>query len=252
MKLKQVLKPLVPKAVVELRRRHAAARIDAQFARMTPSEVFTHVYSKRLWGAGRDERDYCSGEGSRNEAIVGPYVAAVRKFLSNFASKPDVVDLGCGDFHVGRQLRDVCGSYTACDVVADLIARNERTFVALGVDFRTVDLVSDELPGGEVAILRQVLQHLDNAQIALIVPKLYKYRWLVLTEHLPESLSFRPNRDKPMGPGVRVRYGSGVVLTAPPFSLQAHGRTTLCSVPGTPGVILTLAYRLRPGALTTP
>ncbi|HTV72974.1 MAG TPA: hypothetical protein VME66_04630 [Candidatus Acidoferrales bacterium] len=231
--------------MVELHRRHAAARLDARFARMAPSEVFTDVYSKRLWGGGRDERGYCSGEGSRNEAMVGPYVAAVRKFLREFPTKPDVVDLGCGDFHVGKQLREDCDSYTACDVVADLVARNERMFGSLGVDFRTVDLVSDELPGGEVAILRQVLQHLGNAQIALIVPKLYKYRWLILTEHLPEALSFHPNRDKPTGPGVRVRHGSGVVLTAPPFNLRTHARTTLCSVPGAPGVILTVAYRLQ-------
>lgn len=245
MKLKQVLKPLVPKAMVDLRRRRIAARLDAQFARMTPSEVFTRVYSERLWGAGLDERDYYSGEGSRNGAMVRPYVAAVRTFLADFATKPDVVDLGCGDFYVGRQLRDLCGSYIACDVVPDLIARNRRMFGSLGVDFRTVDLVSDELPNGDVAILRQVLQHLDNAQISLIVPKLQRYRWLVFTEHLPEALSFRPNRDKPIGPGVRVRHGSGVVLTAPPFNLKSYGRTPLCSVPGAPGVILTLAYRLQ-------
>lgn len=249
MNLKQALKPLVPKAMIDLRRRRVAARLDAQFARMTPSEVFTRVYGERLWGAGLDERDFCSGAGSRNGAIVGPYVAAVRKFLSEFASKPDVVDLGCGDFNVGSQLRDVCGSYTACDVVADLIARNQRIFGSLGVDFQTVDLVSDELPRGDVAILRQVLQHLDNAQITLIVRKLYKFRWLVFTEHLPETLSFRPNRDKPIGPGVRVWSGSGVVLTAPPFNLKPCERTTLCSVPGAPGVILTLAYRLQPGEL---
>jgi len=246
MKLKQVLKPLVPRAVVDLHRRHAAARIDARFARMAPSEVFTHVYSKRMWGTGPDERDYCSGEGSRNEAMVGPYVAAVREFLAGFSAKPDVVDLGCGDFHVGKQLRDACGSYTACDVVADLIERNERTYRSLDVDFRTVDVVSDELPRGQVAFLRQVLQHLSNAQIALIVPKLYQYRWLVLTEHLPEALSFQPNRDKPIGPGVRVRDGSGVVLTASPFHLKSNGRTSLCSVQGAPGVIVTMAYRLQP------
>lgn len=245
MNLKRVLKPLVPRTLIEVHRRRLAARIDAQFADMPPSEVFTDVYHRRLWGGGRDERDFCSGEGSHNDAIVAPYIAAVRKFLSEIRGRRDVVDLGCGDFHVGRQVRDVCGTYVACDVVADLIARNQRVFASLGVDFRTVDLTGDELPVGEIALLRQVLQHLSNAQIARILPKLYQYRWLVLTEHLPEKLSFRANRDKPAGPGVRVRYGSGIVLTAPPFSFKTYGQTVLCSVPAAPGVIQTVAYKLR-------
>lgn len=243
--LKRLLKPLVPRVLIEVHRRRLAVRIDAQFADKSPSEVFTDVYQKRLWGAGRDERDFCSGDGSRNDAIVGPYVAAVRRFLSEIRSRPDVVDLGCGDFHVGKQLRDVCGGYIACDIVSDLIARNQRVFGSLGVEFRTVDLTGDELPGGEIALLRQVLQHLSNAQIARILPKLYRYRWLVLTEHLPEKLSFRANRDKPAGPGVRVRHGSGIVLTAPPFNFKTYGQAVLCSVPAGTGVIQTIAYRLQ-------
>ncbi len=220
-------------------------RIDAQFAEKSPTEAFGDVYRRRLWG-GTDDRDFCSGEGSRNEAIVSPYVGAVRRFLCEFPNKPSVVDLGCGDFNVGSRLRDACGPYIACDVVDALIERNERKFASLQVEFRKLDLVSDELPPGDVALLRQVLQHLSNAQIARIVPKLYRYRWLILTEHLPEGLQFRPNRDKPMGPGVRVRYGSGIVLTKPPFGLKPVAQKVLCSVSAAPGVIVTCAYRLSP------
>jgi hypothetical protein len=93
-------------------------------------------------------------------------------------------------------------------------------------------------------MLRQVLQHLSNAQIATIVPKLYRYHWLIVSEHLPSSGRFTANRDKPIGPGIRERFGSGVVLTKPPFTLRTLEERTLCLVPETSGVIRTVAYRL--------
>jgi SAM-dependent methyltransferase len=244
MTLKNVVRPLLPRAVVDAWRARAAARIDARFAHLPPITVFSEIYRQRLWGTS-DESPYCSGRGSHNEAVLQPYLHSVREFLSQFPVKPDVVDLGCGDFNVGAQLRDRCARLVACDVVAELIAYNHTAFKHLDVSFMQLDITSDALPAGDVALVRQVLQHLSNDQIARVARKLGQYSWVVVTEHLPRVSNFTANLDKPAGPGVRLRLRSGVDLTRPPFNLSALAQLALCSVSDSSGVLHTTAYQLR-------
>lgn len=243
--LKQLLKPLARSSLVATLQQRAAARSERRFANMSPAEVFSEIYRRKLWGSAANSQ-YCSGQGSHYVSIVGPYVTAVRAFLAEFAGKPDVVDLGCGDFNVGSQLRDRCGRFIATDVVGELVARNARDFAHLGVEFRCVDIIADDLPAAEVAFLRQVAQHLSNAQIASIIPKLSRYRWVVVSEHLPSDPGFTANYDKALGSGVRMSNGSGVVLTEPPFNLKAVEQKTLCSVrlDEMSGMVQTIAYRM--------
>ena len=48
-----------------------------------------------------------------------------------------------------------------------------------------------------------------------------KYKYLIITEHLPEEEGyFRPNIDKITGPNIRIQSNSGVILTEPPFNLK--------------------------------
>jgi SAM-dependent methyltransferase len=241
--LKNLIRPLLPRAAINLWRASKAARIDARFARQSPAEVFSAVYRDRLWSAG-DLADFSSGAGSHAEQVVRPYVDAVRAFLSDLPGKPDVVDLGCGDFCVGARLRDAAAGFIACDVVAELIERNRKMFAPLDVDFRCLDIVADPLPPGDVVFLRQVLQHLSNAQVGAVLGKLHAYSWAVITEHLPKKRGFRANTDKPVGPGTRLRSASGIVVTQAPFQLAVRAEQTLCAIEDDVGLILTVAYRL--------
>jgi hypothetical protein len=246
--LKKLVRPLVPAPVISAWRRYAEARIDQRFARSTPAEVFSAVYRERLWGTTAD-RDYCSGTGSHEDAFVTPYVAGVTAFLAEFPELQAALDLGCGDFNIGAHLVNAFSSYVAVDVVPELIEHNARRFAHLRVQFQCRDIVADDLPRADVVFLRQVLQHLSNAQIAAVVPKLSRYPWLIVTEHFPAKPLFRPNVDKPIGPGVRQRFGSGVVLTAAPFNLPAVEARELCVVPCAAGNIHTVAYRIAPTQL---
>jgi hypothetical protein len=242
--IKTLVRPLLPQTVVDLWRARAAARIDARFSQLPPADIFGEIYRRRLWG-GTSVADYCSGEGSHNEAILRPYVQAVRAFLEGFDLKPDVADLGCGDFNVGSRVRDACARFVACDVVAGLIDRNSGRFAGLDVSFSQLDITASALPEADVAFLRQVLQHLNNQQIASVVRKLGQYSWVVVTEHVPRNRNFPANLDKSTGPGVRLRFGSGVVLTRAPFDLRPLEQRLLCSIPETSGLVQTIAYRLR-------
>ena len=213
-------------------------RYAREFLGQEPRQIFSEIYRKKLWG-GRFSIGPCSGSGSRDPTMVAPYVEAVRCFLSKLGG-PSVVDVGCGDFHVGSRLVTCAGRYIGCDVVDFVIAENQRRHP--GVEFVVCDAVTDDLPRGDVVLVRQVLQHLNNRQVAQILPKLCNYRYAIITEHIPGFADFIPNLDKAAGPDHRVNFGSGLVLTEPPFNLRADNIRVLCEVTEFGGIIQTTLY----------
>jgi methyltransferase family protein len=187
--------------------------------RRPAAEVFTEAYETNVWGGQPGE--LYSGDGS-GEEFAGPYCAYLRDFISRSGpAHVTIVDLGCGDFRVGRELVSSATDYIGVDVVPALIERNRRAYGAANVAFACADIVNDELPAGDVCLLRQVLQHLSNAEIQRIIPKLAQYRDVFVTEHYPSPESgLVPNRDKPHGPDIRMDENSAVCLDKPPFGLR--------------------------------
>jgi 2-polyprenyl-3-methyl-5-hydroxy-6-metoxy-1,4-benzoquinol methylase len=239
--------PRIVKALHERnvqREKRTLQRIYAKYGDLTTQQVFTKIYEEGEWGKSPDRsQKYFSGLGSREEVVVATYIDAVSKFLSSFERKPDVVDLGCGDFYVGSNLRRLCAGYTACDIVQPLIDMNKEKYKMLDVDFRVLDLTVDELPPADVVFLRQVLQHLSNEQVKNALQKVTSnYKYLILTEHLPGSDDFVHNVDKPAGPTTRLRGNSGVVLTSPPFNLAPKAQKVLCQVSVASTLIRTTLY----------
>src|SRR5690606_27522334 len=113
------------------------------------------------------------------------------------------------------------------------------------LEFQVLDIATDDLPSGDVAILRQVLQHLSNAEIKRVVEKLYRFKAVILTEHLPEG-DFEPNKDIISGQGIRLKKQSGVDIVAPPFNFKFREEKQLLSVkhPGFKGVVVTTLYSI--------
>ncbi|MGJ8642767.1 MAG: methyltransferase domain-containing protein [Luteolibacter sp.] len=176
----------------------------------------------------------------------------LKKHSNDFGFREMVfVDLGCGDMNVGKQLIPLCKSYTGADVVRYVIERNRSVFKDLSTDFVHCDIVNDQLPDGDVCFLRQVLQHLSNDQIRAILPKLRKYRFVYITEHVPKDWNgVSPNLDKPQGRGIRLDQGSGIDLTKNPFGIPEGEIDVVLEVAGNsnssgldPGVIRTLLFR---------
>ena len=189
------------------------------------------------------------GSGSHSPCITSTYISAIEIFLSSFDRKLDAVDLGCGDFTIGSKVRSFCGNYIACDVVEPLILRNKEKYKDVDVKFLNIDITTDDLPAGDVVFIRQVLQHLSNRQILSVIPKIqYKYKYLVLTEHLPLSNDFICNLDKSVGPHTRLvvgQNGSGVIITEAPFFLKIISSVVLCEVEEYGGLIRTNLYILQ-------
>ncbi|PKQ09496.1 MAG: class I SAM-dependent methyltransferase [Alphaproteobacteria bacterium HGW-Alphaproteobacteria-12] len=245
--LKSAIKKIVPKDVLRWWHDLRAAHVRRAFRGLTPGEVFTKIYKEGRWGRPDvSGRAFCSGSGSRDPVVVDSYADAVAGFLQSLDDRPDAVDLGCGDFSVGSRIRPYCKRYVACDIVEPLIVWHREQAANPDVEFRVVDAIKDDLPEGDVVFVRQMFQHLSNAQIAEALARIAaRYRYLVLTEHLPAEPDFIPNLDKPAGPDVRLRFRSGVVLTKPPFSLVPEEEKILLDIADGENRITTTLYRLR-------
>ena len=207
-------------------------------------DAMAQIYENNLWGGKKSE--FYSGLGSHQPETVGPYLSVVSDFLKGLETPPVVCDLGCGDFNVGKELVKYSKRYIAIDIVPELIEHNKKEFKKDNLEFRALDIAKDKLPSGDVAILRQVLQHLSNAEIKGVVEKLYDFRYVILTDHLPEG-DFEPNKDIISGQGIRLKMQSGVDLSASPFNFEFKEETPILTVPspGFKGVLKTTLYRLR-------
>ena len=201
-------------------------------------EAMNQVYAKNLWGGKSSE--FYSGEGSHIPEIVTPYLEVVTSFLTSFAIPLTVCDLGCGDFNVGKELVKHAKKYIAVDIVKDLVERNKEKFKEENLEFQCLDIAVDDLPSGDCAIIRQVLQHLSNAEVKAVLNKLSDFKYLILTEHLPIG-NFTPNEDIISGQGIRLKKGSGIAILSAPFHFKVQEEKEM----------LTILLKEQKGKLTT-
>lgn len=201
------------------------------------------VYERKLWGGNNS--NFYSGLGSHQLDIVKPYIAAVISFLKSFKTPITLCDLGCGDFNVGKELVIYTKKYVAIDIVAPLITFNKEKFKEPNLEFHCLDIAVADLPIGDCAIVRQVLQHLSNGEVQAIINKLLNFKYLILTEHVPEG-DFIPNKDIISGQGIRLKKKSGINLLVPPFNLKVIEEKQLIAYNLEPdkGILVTTLYVL--------
>ena len=250
--VKSILRRVAPRAAVN-RYRDLRSALDARRnRRRSTEEVFTQIYESNSWGGKDGEFD--SGTGTSDTEVVRAYVKMLQEKAETEGFKDRVfVDLGCGDFRVGQQLTPLASKYIGIDIVKPLIRRNQQRFGNESTRFESLNIAEDPLPEGDVCFVRQVLQHLSNAQAAAVLKKLEGYRWVFITEHYPsENPNIVPNIDKVHGADVRVTQNSGIYLDQPPFSLPPDRLEEVLEVGGVgldaerdPGVIRTYLYRPR-------
>lgn len=201
------------------------------------------VYKMNLWGSNASE--FYSGEGSHNPELVNPYIEAIVSFLKTLNTPISVCDLGCGDFNIGSKLFKYTSKYFAIDIVPELIDHNKSNFKAKNLFFSSLDIAKDDLPPADCALIRQVLQHLSNAEVQNILNKLQTYKYVIITEHIP-TFDFIPNLDIISGQGIRLKKQSGLdVLKAPfNFKVTSHEELLTINLKDGKGKIVTTKYTL--------
>lgn len=190
-------------------------------------DAMNQIYDLNLWGKGKTS--FYSGVGSHQPKIVQPYLETVISFLTSFKKPLVVCDFGCGDFNIGKELVKYTQKYIAIDIVESLIEFNKKTFKKDNLEFKTLDVSIDDLPSADCVLIRQVLQHLSNKEVQNIVAKLSKFKYVILTEHLPLK-DFIPNKDIISGQGIRLKKHSGINLLKPPFEFKVVKEKQLLSI----------------------
>jgi len=181
------------------------------------ASIFGEVYEKKMWG-GKTAPRWFSGRGS-----VDYNTEKYREYVQQFIQEHDiksVVDVGCGDFRLG-ELMDWSGiSYIGTDVVGELVERNNKKYASDNIKFVECDITEDDLPEADLCLVRQMFQHFSNDDILAALPKLSKFKYVLITDAVsPEEPPVR-NLDKPTNRYRRT--GSELYLESPPFDLDAE------------------------------
>jgi hypothetical protein len=195
-------------------------------------EAFDEVYRRGLWKSG----DAYSGPGSEG-LLADRYVALVQDYAATHKLRT-VVDAGCGDFFVGSRLASSFDGYTALDVSPLIIEINKRRYVDPNmqhVSFGVADMTSTTFPRADLILIRQVLQHLTNAQIERILSNLEASEWrrALITEDVSRPGNNPiPNLDMPSHSArTRIPLGSGVFIDEPPFNRAAKRLAVIHGAP---------------------
>ena len=237
MNVRPMIRQYTPDFVREMRRDWWFVRTKRHFKGLFRSlpigDAFAEIYRTQAWGSVPGEEFY-SGPGS-GPGFAPAYAQWVNRFVAERAIH-HIVDLGCGDFRVGRLLKtSIDVRYTGIDVVADVVRYNQNHFQHAYVEFRCSNIIEDELPDGDLCLIRQVLQHLSNKQIYRVLDACSRYRYVLITEGVYAGAKVRPNLDKAAGWETRIHQKSGVFLHLPPFSLPVQ---TVLEIPGSSTSVL--------------
>jgi hypothetical protein len=95
-----------------------------------------------------------------------------------------------------------------------VVLETAKQFTRPGVKFLNANAVSDELPGADLLIAKDVLQHWSNDDILAFLPRLKNYRVALIINGFPDALMGRLNQDIATG-----AYHRPVDLSQPPFNL---------------------------------
>lgn len=163
---------------------------DALASARPAADVFARVYANSLWGPGQ-----CSGAGSIPEQAQ-PYLDLIN-CLAKISGWRRVVDLGCGDGYVASRLAvpDVVG----VDCHAFHIDRLKRQTPARQWLHLDIDRQRDQLPAGDVALLKDVLHHWPTPLVRdwlAWAKSCGKWRWLICTQDRQQA---QDDDDCPLG-----------------------------------------------------
>ncbi|MBS0649956.1 MAG: hypothetical protein JSR93_02225 [Verrucomicrobia bacterium] len=191
--------------------------IEARYEIDTESkQAFSEVYRLGIWGKNSDGEG-TSGNGSTLSGGL-PFINYVQDFLESHDIK-SILDIGCGDWVLGKEILWGERIYTGVDVVPDLIIKNRESFASSTVRFLNLDILSDPMPEADLLICKDVLMHLPISDIFKMLDKLKKYKYcIIVNDFFPlwsaQNSEIKIGEYRPLG------------LTSYPFNLKPYASTT--------------------------
>ena len=191
--------------------------------------AFQKIYDVHSWGGTSR-----SGPGSDPDNIR-EYIKNMNKLISAYSVQglSSICEIGCGDWATTRHIEISKNlSYSGIDIVPELIASNQQAYGSSNVRFICADAVEDDIPEADIIIIKDVLQHLSNESVKLILSKsLAKGKILIVTNDiLKQSLRSRfgpfkvwRNLDEMGKLNQDIKDGGSrpIDITIPPFCIKA-------------------------------
>jgi hypothetical protein len=150
------------------------------FRRTQQHVVFDKIYRTNAWG----DPETVSGGGS-----TMANTETIRRELPSLLRNLDVaslLDIPCGDFFWMKETDLGIDRYIGADIVAPLIAVNQKMFGNEKRTFLVLDLLNDPLPPVDMILCRDCLPHLSFSDIrhALRQVQKSKSRYLLTSTYL--------------------------------------------------------------------
>ena len=146
--------------------------------------IFEGIYEKKAWGYG-------SGGGSDPENAA-PYVDFIERYLYHYQPSR-VIDIGCGDLRIAASIDfgSTRSAYFGYDVAQpEKLAKMSHGFITWGFD-----VLRNYPTHADLVLCKEVLQHLSNAQVQLLLDRTAHYKRRLFTSMTGEGT----NTDIPCG-----------------------------------------------------
>lgn len=173
-----------------MKKQHAKQQIPAAPVEKSMAEVFSDIAKNAKWGSV----ETVSGPGSTMDATetIRTEIPALMQRLE----LRSLLDIPCGDHNWMSSVLDKNKwiQYIGGDIAPELIQKNRERFP--GRNFGVVDLVSDQLPGADLILVRDGLVHLPHEFVIKAIQniKASGSRYLLAT-----TFPGRPNKDIQVG-----------------------------------------------------
>lgn len=185
--------------------------VFAQLVGDSCESVFTNIYARAYWGRNSKGEGH-SGPGSVPKNCA-EYTAFIQRFIQENQIR-SVVDAGCGDWQFSRLIDWTGVDYIGYDVVKSLVERNNAAFANNHINFIHANFLQTDLPQADLFLCKDVFQHLTHADILEFLPKLAKFKYCLITNHVD---SFTLSSDNP---DIRLGDFRRLDLSKPPFNVK--------------------------------
>ncbi|HUY90073.1 MAG TPA: tetratricopeptide repeat protein [Pirellulales bacterium] len=169
-----------------------------------PFAVFDRIYRKGGWnGKG-------SGLGSSPDASKG-YLALVNRLINQTPDIRSILDIGCGDWQIMREVDLSRKQYLGVDVAASVVDANVREFGKENIHFQVLNPYTDEIPDTDLVIMKDVAQHLPTACVQRILGRIAtRCRYALIANDFTEHN---------LAPDIPIGGWRPVNVLAPPYNL---------------------------------